>query len=373
MKKIIMVFVLCFTFLMLGCKASAEEIEDKIMNMEVGNGSETVAQRVDTLAHMALFMNDNINMKSYLSETDLDSSFGEILTDLAYKGRELDSSTYKYLTGIIDIMGLEGEIYYEPFSISNTMYTKKKTFTRKDDFQTIFRITYDSPNEYISIDIPYADYGNGKIDINPYKAVVTVKNGGRSKVINVETQEAQFYYLIVKAIEDIYYYEYEMGESSDNSVLEVGFDAFPNVTDEKILNQSIEKEIDSYSDKDLKKLSGDYYIRYTSFDKNDKLLGEKYVYFISFGKGDYTYRVSCSRDGILSLNVYAGSGGFLYYTIPNLEYPYDILTESMETGEQTLLNFSNLSSVDEENLKNIEEILILLKRIPKETSINLGI
>lgn len=45
----------------------------------------------------------------------------------------------------------------------------------------------------------------------------------------------------------------------------------------------------------------------------------------------------------------------------------------METGEQTLLNFSNLSSVDEENLKNIEEILILLKRIPKETSINLGI
>lgn len=138
-------------------------------------------------------------------------------------------------------------------------------------------------------------------------------------------------------------------------------------------HQSIEKEIESYSDKDLKKLSGDYYIRYTSFDKNDKLLGEKYVYFISFGKGDYTYRVSCSRDGILSLNVYAGSGGFLYYTIPNLEYPYDILTESMETGEQTLLNFSNLSSVDEENLKNIEEILILLKRIPKETSINLGI
>lgn len=45
----------------------------------------------------------------------------------------------------------------------------------------------------------------------------------------------------------------------------------------------------------------------------------------------------------------------------------------METGEQTLLNFSNLSSVDEENLKNIEEILILLKRISKETSINLGI
>lgn len=45
----------------------------------------------------------------------------------------------------------------------------------------------------------------------------------------------------------------------------------------------------------------------------------------------------------------------------------------METGEQILLNFSNLSSVDEENLKNIEEILILLKRISKETSINLGI
>lgn len=136
----------------------------------------------------------------------------------------------------------------------------------------------------------------------------------------------------------------------------------PRITNEKILNQDIAREISSYNNKKLEDISKGYSIRYSSFKKSDKQFGEKYVFFMFFGKDGYTYRISCSRDGILAMNVYSGSGGFLHYTIPNLENPTEIFSYNIENDKLTLLNFKNM---DKSEKKIIKEILNIFEEFYK--------
>lgn len=133
------------------------------------------------------------------------------------------------------------------------------------------------------------------------------------------------------------------------------------ITNKKILNQSVEKEIDSYNNEKLYAISKGYSVRYTSFSKNDKQFGKKYVYFMFFRDGEYTYRISCSRQGNLDLNVYAGSGNFLYYTIPDLSKPDKIFSENIKTGKLEPLELHELSDNDKETLEKIADILKIFK------------
>lgn len=75
-----------------------------------------------------------------------------------------------------------------------------------------------------------------------------------------------------------------------------------------------------------------------------------------FGKGGYIYRISCSRDGILAMNVYSGSGGFLHYTIPNLENPTEIFSYNIENDKLILLNFKNMDKSEKKSIKEIFSI-----------------
>lgn len=133
------------------------------------------------------------------------------------------------------------------------------------------------------------------------------------------------------------------------------------VTDKKVLNQNIEKEITSYDNEKLKAISNGYIVRYSSFNKNDKQFGKKYVYFMFFGKNGYTYRISCSRQGNLELNVYEGSGNFLYYTIPDLSKPNKIFSKNVKTGKLEPLDSYEFMNNDKENLKNLDEVLKIFK------------
>lgn len=147
------------------------------------------------------------------------------------------------------------------------------------------------------------------------------------------------------------------------------FYTFPNkeiesvskVTDKKVLNQNIEKEITSYDNEKLNAISNGYIVRYSSFSKNNQQFGEKYVYFMFFGKNGYTYRISCSRQGNLDLNVYAGSGNFLYYTIPDLSKPDKIFSKNIKTGKLEPLELHELADNDKETLEKIDDILKIFK------------
>ena len=158
---------------------------------------------------------------------------------------------------------------------------------------------------------------------------------------------------------------YLLKDNITNYLLISGFESIPKVTNEKILNQDIAIEITAYDNEKLENISKGYPIRYSSFKKKDKQFGKKYVYFMFFGKDGYTYRIACSREGILSMEVYAGSGNFLYYVIPDLEIPTNIFSYNIEDDEFKLLDFKNMSTFDRENVKAIKEILSIFKEFLK--------
>lgn len=150
-------------------------------------------------------------------------------------------------------------------------------------------------------------------------------------------------------------------------------EVIPRITNQEFLNQNSEREIGSYNNKKLGSISKGYIVRYSSFSRNDKRFGEEYVYFIFFGKDGYTYRISCSRKGILAMNVYSGSGGFLYYTIPDLSKPNEIYSEDLQTGKQILMKNENLEETDKNQIETMADIVRIFKSISEKTDVELGI
>lgn len=367
MKKITTIFILCLLFILGGCKSGDEEMINTMLNMELVEGKEKVSQRVNTMAHMALFMqdkNENI-LDKYINQRMPADTFVTIINDLATYDLEMNEETYNYLTKYaLDIEGLEKTSYFEPFEILSSMYVKKELVDTKGSLGTVLRIIYDSPEEYLSMDIPYEILEVNKQDmiyVYPGQAVITVGRGRAGKAINMEDQDLQIFYLLVKALEEIYYYEYDMVEAAGNPIEVPELEVIPKVTNKKILNQSVEKEIDTYNNEKLAAISKGYSVRYSSFSKNDKQFGKKYVYFMFFGDGEYTYRISCSRQGNLDLNVYAGSGNFLYYTIPDLSKPDKIFSENTKTGKFKPLELHEFANNDKETLEKIADILKIFK------------
>ena len=78
--------------------------------------------------------------------------------------------------------------------------------TKNNGANTYLRVTYDSLKEYISMDIPYIIYkdtNRGEVlEVNPYKSVITVGQGNRAYTVDMENHYTEFYYLIVKAVEE---------------------------------------------------------------------------------------------------------------------------------------------------------------------------
>lgn len=367
MKKITTIFILCLLFILGGCKSSDEEMINTMLNIELVEGKEKVSQRIDTMAHMALFMqdkNENI-LDKYINQRMPADTFVTIISDLATYDLEMNEETYNYLTKYaLDIEGLEKTSYFEPFEILSSMYVKKELVDTKGSLGTVLRIIYDSPEEYLSMDIPYEILEVNKQDmiyVYPGQAVITIGRGRAGKAINMEDQDPQIFYLLVKTLEEIYYYEYDMVEAAGNPIEIPELEVIPKVTDKKILNQSVEKEISTYDNEKLAAISKGYTVRYSSFSKNDKQFGKKHVFFMFFGDGEYTYRISCSRQGNLDLNVYAGSGNFLYYTIPDLSKPDKIFSENTKTGELKPLELHEFANNDKETLEKIADILKIFK------------
>ena len=165
-----------------------------------------------------------------------------------------------------------------------------------------------------------------------------------------------------------------MTESSGNPPkLHIELEPLPRVVDQKVLNNIEERSIDSSSDDNLKKIADDFYIRYSSMDKTPDKNGNDYAYFIFFGKDGITYGMSCSRNGLLGLNIYAGSGGFLEYIIPNLQYPEEIFSENMENDNLNSVSIDTMIENDIEIIKNIDKIINIFKKISKETGIDVGV
>lgn len=146
----------------------------------------------------------------------------------------------------------------------------------------------------------------------------------------------------------------------------LNIEPIPRITNEKILNQDIEKEITSYENEKLGAISKDYIIKYSSFKKKDKEFGKEYVYFMFFGKDGYIYRISCSRKGELALEVYVGSRDYLEYVIPNLEKPTEILSYNIKDDKLVPLNFKNIDDSERKIIKNMKEILNIFKKFSKD-------
>ena len=379
MKKIMMVFILCFGVLLLGSECKAEDLVDKIYNVEVVQGKEKLYQRINTMAHTALLMEEKPDVTLFLMSGASENSFIVLLNELAYGDKEMDESTYNYLIDRrIDIKSMERATYYEPFSMTHTMYTRNELITKNNGVDSYLRVTYDSPEEYISMDIPYIVYtdtnGREAIEANPYKTEMKVGRGNRAHIIRMKDQYTQFYYLIVKAIEEMQSYEYDAMEAAANPpALHINLEPLPRVVNPKILNNTEDREIDSDNDSKLRKIADDFYIRYAAMDEKPGESGEDYAYFMFFGKDGITYRISCSRNGLLELNVYAGSGGFLQYTIPNLQYPEEIYAASMESDDLTLVTIDSMIENNREIIKNIDKIIKIFKKVSRETDINVGV
>ena len=374
MKKIITLIVLSLTFLIVGCKANAEDLIDRILKTEVVEGKESVAQRIDTLAHMALLNSQIIDIDLYSKSVGeaTEDKFTDYIYKLGNSMMEMNEDAYDTIYEVLDIQTMRDIPYFEPVSIVNTSDTRKEIM-ENDNFDTVLRVTYDSPDKYVAVDIPFVEFGDKTIMVNSAKAVVTIGKGANKKAYPMEDGSIQVLYWLTKSLEELDYYEYDLMESGGNPSYDVYVESLPRVTDPRVLNQSVARDVASYEDENLKSLSDDFSIRYSSFDKKDRQFGEKYVYFIFFGKDGYTYRVSCSREGILELNVYAGSGGFLYYTIPDMSKAHEIFSESFETGKQTMLDFDNLTDADVEHIHNIEEIIGIMRRMAGKTGIVLGV
>lgn len=222
MKKIITIFILSLLFVLGGCKPNDEEMINTMLNMELVEGKEKVSQRINTMAHMALFMqdkNENI-LDKYVNQRMAADTFVTIINDLATYNLEMNEETYSYLTNYaLDIKELEKTSYFEPFEILSSMYVKKELVDTKGNLGTVLRIIYDSPEEYLSMDIPYEILKVNKEDmiyVYPGQAVITIGRGRAGKTINMEEQDPQIFYLFVKTLEEIYYYEYDMIEAAAN-------------------------------------------------------------------------------------------------------------------------------------------------------------
>ncbi|WP_427041333.1 hypothetical protein HUW86_05215 [Fusobacterium sp. SB021] len=221
MKKIITIFILCLSFMMVSCKSNDEETINTLLNIELVEGKETVSQRIDTMAHMALFMQDKNEfiLDEYVSQYASMDYFLTVLTNLSQHKIEMNEEIYNYLSGVLDIRGLSETSYFDPFEIMPSIYTKTELIDTKEKLGTVLRVTYDSPDEYLTMDIPYETLEVNKEDyiyIYPGQAIITTGRGRMGKTINMENQEQQLFYLLVNALEKIYYYEYEMGEAAAN-------------------------------------------------------------------------------------------------------------------------------------------------------------
>ncbi|WP_307988751.1 DnaJ domain-containing protein, partial [uncultured Fusobacterium sp.] len=171
----------------------------------------------------------------------------------------------------------------------------------------------------------------------------------------------------------------------------INIDPIPRVTNEKVLNLSKTEYLDSKNNLDLKKIAGNDYISYMTFDPNDKkdtyakIYGKEVAYFASFVEnfkkltGDdvsyaYHYVLSCSRDGKLEIKVYTDI--FLAFTIPNLEKPqemFEVVAINEDESEYVPVDLNNLSPESKKHIKVIKKALKKFKEVSKNTSFNLGL
>lgn len=223
MKKILIFISLCLSFLLVGCKPDTEETINTILNMKLDN--ETMTQKIDIMAHTALFMNElNMNLDlldTYISpEADADYCFN-LLQKLVTSETEMTEETYTYLSNyVFYLKKLNSLKYYEPFEIMGSMYTKKELIDTKGELGKVLKITYDSPKEFLVIEIPYEFLEVNKQDMiyaYPGQAVITVDRGRAGKKIEMTKQETQLFYLIVATLEKIYYYEYDTMEAQNSN------------------------------------------------------------------------------------------------------------------------------------------------------------
>ncbi len=221
MKKVIAMFILCLSFMLGGCKPNDEEMINTMLNIELVEGKEIVLQRINTMAHMALFMQDknDVILDEYVSPYISMDEFFTLLDNLAQHNIEMDEETHNYFVRVLDLRGLAKTSYFEPFGIIGSMYTKKELIDTQGKLGTVLRITYDSPDEYLTMDIPYEILKVNKEDmiyIYPGQAEITTGRGRVGKTISMEDSQQQVFYLFVNALEQIYHYEYMLGEIAAN-------------------------------------------------------------------------------------------------------------------------------------------------------------
>lgn len=225
MKKFLIFVSLCFCFLLNGCKSNADETINTILNMKLGNNEETMIERIDTMAHTALVMNElNMNLDlldKYISPNVNQDYCFDLITKLATYETKINKEIYSYLSNYVFYMNdLSSLKYYEPFEIMGSLYTKKELVDTKGELGNVLRITYDSPNEFLVIDIPYEFLKVNKQDMiyaYPGQAVITVDRGRVGKKIDMSKEESQLFYIIVSTLENIYYYEYDTIETQNNN------------------------------------------------------------------------------------------------------------------------------------------------------------
>ena len=176
-----------------------------------------------------------------------------------------------------------------------------------------------------------------------------------------------------------------------NYMFSGSIDSIPRVTNKKVLNLSKTVYLDSENDINLKKIAGNDYISYSTFDPNDKndiyaeIYGKEIAYFVSFVE-DYkkltedermyafSYVLSCFRNGKLQIEVY--SDKFLAFAIPDLEKPqeiFDVVYVTEDEKKYIPVDLENLSSENKKQLKTIKKALKKFKEVSEKTSLNLGL
>ena len=262
----------------------------------------------------------------------------------------------KNLGFLLGILAIVGTPIVLSFFYSDEDKKNQKELDELKNYEKKLNYIIDKLNNILKILEPFSNilYNDNIIEVQ--ENLTEIKN------IKPRSKKFKLIFLIILLFGIGYYL---LKDNITNYLLISGFESIPKVTNEKILNQDIAIEITAYDNEKLENISKGYPIRYSSFKKKDKQFGKKYVYFMFFGKDGYTYRIACSREGILSMEVYAGSGNFLYYVIPDLEIPTNIFSYNIEDDEFKLLDFKNMSTFDRENVKAIKEILSIFKEFLK--------
>ena len=83
-----MLFILCFGVLLLGNKCKGEDLIEEIYNVEVVQGKEKLYERIDTMAHTALLMDEKSNITQYLMSGTSENSFIKLLNELVYNSKK---------------------------------------------------------------------------------------------------------------------------------------------------------------------------------------------------------------------------------------------------------------------------------------------